>query len=70
MVGLESLALAASLVAKWAIRPPTACRSKPGDLLKPLTFVLGVRKANTGRRIAILKLIYRESHFFRSQETG
>ena len=70
MVGLESLALAASLVAKWAIRPPTARRNKPGDLLKPLTFVLGVRKANTGRRIAVLKLTYRESHFLQSRETG
>ena len=48
MVGFESLALAVFLVAKWAIRPPTARRSRPGDLLKPLTFVLGVRKANTG----------------------
>ena len=70
MVGFESLALAVFLVAKWAIRPPTARRSRPGDLLKPLTFVLGVRKANTGRRIAVLKLTYRESHFLQSRETG
>ena len=70
MVGFESLALAAFLVARWVIRPPTARRSRPGDLLKPLTFVLGVRKADTGQGIAILKLTYRESHFLRSRETG
>ena len=70
MVGFESLALAAFLVARWVIRPPTAHKSRPGDLLKPLTFVLGVRKADTGQGIAVLKLTYRESHFLRSRETG
>ena len=70
VVGFESLALAAFLVARWVIRPPTARRNRPRDLLKPLTFVLGVRKADTGRRIDILNLTYRESHFLRSRETG